>query len=139
MGYEGMSVDALVDRLRAANVSTLVDVRMTPSSRKPGWSRKALTASLRDAGIAYVHEKALGNPPENRDSFRKGDGADGRERMREILANGASDAIDRLIELASDGRVAVLCVERERDRCHRQVITDVVQEKEPTIEVLHVL
>ena len=139
VGYEGMSVGALVDRLSGADVTTLVDVRMTPSSRRPGWSRKALTASLEAAGLEYVHEKALGNPPDNRDSFRTGDGEIGRRRMREILSNGSSEAIDRLIGLADGNRIAVLCVERERQRCHRQVITDMVRERDPSIEVVHIL
>jgi uncharacterized protein (DUF488 family) len=139
VGYEGMTVDAMIERLVGSKVTTLVDVRLNPSSRRPGWSRKALTASLDEAGITYVHEKLLGNPPENRDSFRRGDGEEGREAMRERLSNGSAPALDRLIEMASGDRVAVLCVERERERCHRQVVTDMVQEKDPTIEVLHIL
>jgi uncharacterized protein (DUF488 family) len=139
VGYEGSTVDEMIDRLVAAEVTTLVDVRLNPSSRRPGWSRKALTASLDEAGITYVHEKLLGNPPENRDSFRKGDGTEGRKAMRARLAGESAPALDRFVELATGDRIAVLCVERERERCHRQVITDVVQEKDPTIEVLHIL
>lgn len=139
VGYEGLTVEALIDRLVGSKVTTLVDVRLNPSSRRPGWSRKSLTASLEGAGITYVHEKLLGNPPENRDSFRKGDGEEGRAAMRALLAHGSAPALDRLVDLARDGRVAVLCVERERERCHRQVVTDMVQEIDPSIEVLHVL
>lgn len=139
MGYEGLTLSSLVDRLGAASVTTLVDVRLTPSSRRPGFSRKSLSTALEDAGITYVHEKALGNPPENRDSFRRGDGHEGRERMRAILEGGSREALDRLVDLARSERVAVLCVERERDRCHRQVITDMVQEADASIEVLHIL
>jgi uncharacterized protein (DUF488 family) len=136
VGYEGLSLDALVDRLAGSRVTTVVDVRLNPISRRPGFSRKRLEAALNAAGIDYVHEKALGNPPENRDSFRSGDGADGRKRMREILANGARDALQRIVELASDGRIALLCVEREPHRCHRDVITDAAVEKNPAIEVI---
>jgi uncharacterized protein (DUF488 family) len=134
-----MTVPALIDRLTGAKVTTLVDVRLNASSRRPGWSKKALTAALNDAGISYVHEKELGNPQENRDSFRKGDGEEGRATMRAILSNGAAPALERLVELATDDRIAVLCVERERERCHRQVITDMAQEIDPDIEVLHIL
>ena len=124
VGYEGMTVRALVDSLVGARVATLVDVRLTPASRRPGFSRKALTAALGDFGIEYVHEPLLGNPPENRDSFRKGDGDEGRTRMRERLNNGSEPALRRLVDRARCERVAVLCVERDRHRCHRQVITD---------------
>lgn len=139
VGYEGMAVPTLIDRLVGAEVSTLVDVRLNASSRRPGWSKKALAASLADAGIAYLHEKELGNPQANRDSFRNGDGSEGRATMRGILSNGSAPALERLAALASSERIAVLCVERERQRCHRQVITDMVQEMDPNIEVIHIL
>lgn len=139
VGYEGFAVDALVDRLRTSSVSLVIDVRLNPSSRKPGFSRKSLVAALAGAGISYEHEPDLGNPPDNRDSFRHGDGEEGRRRMRDILENGSGPALDRLIEHARGHRVAVLCVERDRRRCHRQVITEMVQEIDPTIEVLQIL
>ena len=44
-----------------------------------------------------------------------------------------------MIEDARGTRVAVLCVERERQRCHRNVITEMIQEIDPTIEVLQIL
>jgi uncharacterized protein (DUF488 family) len=139
VGYEGMTARALVDSLVSAKIATLVDVRLTPASRRPGFSRKALTAALDDAGIVYVHEPDLGNPVDNRDSFRKGDGEEGRQRMRERLNNGSGAALHRLVERARRQRVAVLCVERDRHRCHRQVITDMAQELAPEIDVRHIL
>lgn len=139
VGYEGMTLDGLVDRLAGARVSVLVDVRLNPISRKPGFSRRRLTEALHDAGIAYVHEKELGNPPDNRDSFRHGDGEAGRSRMRSTLANGAGAALDRVIELASGQRIAVLCVERDHQRCHRDVITEMAVEGNPDIEIVQIL
>ncbi len=139
VGYEGMTLDALVDRLAGAGVSVLVDVRLNPVSRKPGFSKKRLTAALEEAGIEYVHEKELGNPQDNRDSFRNGDGEAGRSRMRAMLSNGGGDALGRLVDIASNQRVAVLCVERDHSRCHRDVITDMAVERNPDIEVLQIL
>jgi len=139
VGYEGMTVESLVDRLAGAKVTTLVDVRLNPISRKPGFSRKRLTAALDDAGIEYIHEKDLGNPADNRDSFRDGDGQVGRRRMRKLLSNGSGPALERLVERATGERIAVLCVEREQDRCHREVIIDMALEKNPAIEVIQIL
>jgi len=139
VGYEGMTLDALVDRLAGARVSVLVDVRLNPISRKPGFSRRRLSEALEAAGISYIHEKELGNPPDNRDSFRAGDGEAGRSRMRSILDNGAGDALDRVVELASSQRIAVLCVERDAHRCHRDVITEMAVERNPAIDVLKIL
>ena len=139
IGYEGLELEALVDHLAAAKVSLLVDVRLNPVSRRRGYSRKTLSATLEAAGIDYRHERALGNPQDNRDSFRRGDGEEGRQRMREILDNGSGDALRRLVDDARGTRVAVLCVERDRLRCHRDVITEMVKEIDPTIDVLQIL
>jgi uncharacterized protein (DUF488 family) len=139
VGYEGMTVGGLVERLSGSQVSVVVDVRLNPTSRRPGFSRRQLSDALAKAGIEYVHEKELGNPPDNRDSFRNGDPASGRKRMRSLLTNGASDALDRVVVLASTKRIAVLCVEREHNRCHRDVIADMAVERNPRIEVVHVL
>lgn len=139
VGYEGMTLEGLVERLAGARVSVLVDVRLNPSSRKPGFSRKRLSAALAESNISYLHEKELGNPLDNRASFRSGDGETGRERMRGILSNGAGPALDRVVALASQERIAVLCVEREHQRCHRDVITEMAVERNPGIEVLNIL
>lgn len=139
VGYEGMTLDALVARLSGARVAVLVDVRLNPVSRKPEFSKRRLTQALKDVGIEYVHEKELGNPQDNRDSFRSGDGEAGRSRMRSMLNNGAGEALTRLVDLASSQHVAVLCVERDHSRCHRDVITDMAVERNPGIEVLQIL
>ena len=139
VGYEGLELEVLVDHLASAKVSLLVDVRLNPVSRRRGYSRKTLSAALAAAGIEYRHERALGNPQDNRDSFRSGDGEEGRHRMREILENGSGDALRRLIDDARGSRIAVLCVERDRLRCHRDVITEMVKEADPTIDVLQIL
>ena len=139
VGYEGLELEVLVDHLASAKVSLLVDVRLNPVSRRRGYSRKTLSAALAAAGIEYRHERALGNPQDNRDSFRSGDGEEGRLRMREILENGSGDALRRLIDDARGSRIAVLCVERDRLRCHRDVITEMVKEADPTIDVLQIL
>lgn len=59
----------------------LVDVRLTPLSRKPRLSKTKLAAALADVGIEYVHHRALGNPKDNRAGFREGQPAS-RARYR---------------------------------------------------------
>lgn len=139
VGYEGLTLDGLVERLVGSHVSTLVDVRLNPVSRKPGFSRRHLSEALAAAGIDYIHEKELGNPADNRESFRTGDGNTGRQRMRAILSNGAGGALRRVVDLASNERIAVLCVEREHTRCHRDVITDMAVEQNSQIEVVQIV
>lgn len=136
VGYEGRSVGDLVGALTSAGVVVLVDVRLNPWSRKPGFSKKSLGGSLEEAGIQYVHEPSLGNPRSNRAALQVGDGAEGRRRLRVLLESGEGrEAIERVVALARERHIAVLCLERDASRCHRQVLTDVVKELAPDVSV----
>ena len=73
IGYEGATQAELIAALRAACVARVIDVRAVPMSRKPGFSKNVLAAGLKEAGIDYVHLKALGTPPAGREAARKGD------------------------------------------------------------------
>ncbi|MGH8886271.1 MAG: DUF488 family protein [Egibacteraceae bacterium] len=136
IGYEGRTIKQFVETLQLAGVDVLVDVRLTAVSRKPGFSKTRLSESLAVAGIDYVHERLLGNPKDNRDAFRGDDLEAGRRRFAKVLSNGSSDALDRLVVRACDAKVAVLCVERDSSRCHRQVITEAAQDLRPSLIVV---
>jgi hypothetical protein len=53
-------------------VTRVIDVRAVPLSRRPGFSKNILKNGLAEAGIDYVHLKALGTPAEGREAARKG-------------------------------------------------------------------
>lgn len=138
IGYEGWTLPHFVESLTHFGVGKVFDVRLTPMSRKPGFSRRALCEALAEAGIEYIHEPELGNPRENRQHFQSGDVQQGYRVMRELLDNGSGEALHRVVQAASDGSVAVLCVERSAINCHRHVITDAATEMAPSIEVVAV-
>lgn len=136
VGYEGTPVEALVERLARLEVSLLVDVRLQPWSRRPGFSRKELGLALALGGIEYVHEPLFGNPPENREPLRQGDPA-ALHVMRERLEAKGEVALEKLVREARYRDVAVLCVEREASRCHRRVITDLARDRVvPGLEIV---
>lgn len=125
VGYEGRDAEQFVDELLAAEVDVVVDVRLTPVSRKRGFSKRALAEHLESAGIRYEHLRALGNPKENRAGFAGGDEElrTAVERYATLLADEhAIAALDRVTDLATSRRVAVLCFEASDHRCHRQVV-----------------
>lgn len=108
LGYEGAEVADLVDRLVTTSVDVLVDIRLTPTSRKPGLSKSRLAAALEGVGIKYVHLRALGNPKDNRDGFRAGTQVN-RDRYREVLDTpAAKEALSQVAELLEGGTVALL-------------------------------
>lgn len=119
-----------MEELRQQGVRVLVDVRLTPLSRKPGLSKRRLAERLADAGIEYLHLKALGNPKENRQPFWDGRVKDGCEAFDELLdSDEPQAALQTIADLMSTNTVAVLCFERDHDRCHRQVVTDRVTDR----------
>ncbi len=137
-GYEGADVSDLVDRLLTMRVDVLVDVRLTPLSRKPGLSKNRLAAALGVAGIKYVHLRALGNPKENRDGFRAGSQVS-RDRYRELLdAPAAKEALAHVAELLDGGTVALLCFERDHQTCHRGLVSEQLTQSMPGLAVSHI-
>ena len=51
----------------------LVDTRAVAASRRPGFSKRQLAASLGEANIGYVHLQKLGTPADGRTAARSGD------------------------------------------------------------------
>jgi uncharacterized protein (DUF488 family) len=62
LGYEGLTIEAVITRLRIARMKTVVDVRELPLPRKKGFSKSAFCAALSAHGMAYLHAPALGCP-----------------------------------------------------------------------------
>jgi uncharacterized protein (DUF488 family) len=127
IGYEGHDVEGLVERLHSLGVGAVVDVRLTPISRKKGLSKTALGTALADAGIDYLHRRALGNPKHNRPGFAVG----GRKRAEAIATfrslldePDATEALTEVRELARERLIALLCFEANEACCHRQVILE---------------
>jgi uncharacterized protein (DUF488 family) len=137
IGYEGKSVDDLVGLLLRQRVQVLVDVRLTPLSRKPGLSKTKLTESLRAVGIRYVHHRALGNPKNNRAGFRAGE-PESLARYRELLrTEAATDALAHVCELLGDGVVALFCFEHNHAECHRDVVANWLLQARPNASIVH--
>ncbi len=72
IGYEGASLTAVIAKLWAASVGLVLDVRAIAASRRPGFSKGVLSASLAEAGIDYRHLRALGTPKSGRQAARAG-------------------------------------------------------------------
>ena len=132
VGYEGQDIATFIDRLVSDGVTHLVDVRLTPISRKPGFSKTALSRALAEASISYVHRPELGNPKANRPGFA-GDPeelADARSAFADWISQPAAEsALDSIADLAERERVALLCFEADQARCHRHVVIERVEQR----------
>ena len=101
----------------------MIDVRALPLSRRPGFSKTPLRGALAEAGIDYVHLRALGTPPAGREAARKGRHEEleriyaGQLELPEAIAQGA-----QMLDLASEKPSALLCFERDPAGCHRTLL-----------------
>lgn len=131
IGYEKSTPGALIDELKRAKVSLLVDTRAVAASRKPGFSKRQLAASLDENGIAYLHLQKLGTPPEGREAARKGDtGTLWRIYDKHVKTPDARAEMDELVQLVGSGaRICLLCFERDVDHCHRKRIAEIVRDR----------
>ncbi len=145
-GHGTETADRTIGLLREAGVSSLVDIRTAPGSRRnPQFARAALEEWLPAAGIAYRWEKRLGGfrrpSPDNPDVVWREDMFRGyAEHMRSPDFLAAIDAVLAEAELAEaelaeaelaeaeaepeTHRVTVMCSESLWWRCHRRLVAD---------------
>ena len=137
IGYEGATQAELVAALQGAGVTQVLDVRAVPLSRKPGFSKNVLAAGLAEAGIGYVHLKALGTPPEGREAARKGR-HDVLERVYAAQLETPEAAVQaaQLLELAAEKPSALLCFERDPAQCHRTLLRESVMAEWGVVDLM---
>lgn len=126
IGYEGRSPEAFMDALRAAGVRTLLDARIRPQSRKPGFSKSALAKACEAAGLEYIHDRALGTPVEMMQRIKasgKGYTTQFREAFRKHLLK-QTEALGAACETASASPTCLLCYEADPADCHRAVVAE---------------
>jgi uncharacterized protein (DUF488 family) len=121
----------LGDRLTAAGVEELVDVRRFPGSRSnPDVARDELAGWLPARGVRYRWEPRLGG----RRRLPAGEPVvDGWWTVDQFAAYAAHTrspefvaALDEVLAAAAEWRVAVMCSEYVWWRCHRRLVADVV-------------
>jgi uncharacterized protein (DUF488 family) len=125
IGYEHETQPQVIERLKAAGVEVLIDVRAIASSRRAGFSKNLLAASLREAGIDYVHLRQLGTPKPGRDAARKGHVAEMRAIYEEHLQEPAAQLeLAQAAEIAEGRKAALLCYEADPAGCHRAIVAE---------------
>jgi len=123
IGYERATQAEVIGRLKAAGVEVLIDVRAVAASRRAGFSKTLLSASLNEAGIGYVHLRELGTPKPGRIAARAGRVAEMHAIFKDHMVEpGAQLALAKATEMASERKVALLCYEADASGCHRTIL-----------------
>ena len=123
IGYEGADILDFIETLDLLKVSRVIDIRDVPASRRRDFSKNILRDHLEQAGIAYSHFKALGDPKEGRDAMRAGN----KEIFLKIFGDHiqkpeAQKALNEVTEIALDETSVLLCYERDYKDCHRSIV-----------------
>jgi hypothetical protein len=130
IGHSTRGADELIDILHAFGVTRLVDIRSTPWSRtNPQFNHDALPATLRVAGIAYIHLATLGGRRIKTKRVEDSVNAGWERRPFHNYADYAESAPFReglraLLDAASRETCAIMCAETLWWRCHRRIVTD---------------
>lgn len=127
VGHSTRSFEELVAILRAHGVERLVDVRTIPRSRhNPQFNRETLSKSLHSRRLSYRHMKTLGGLRHaSPDSVNAGwRNASFRGFADYMQSSAFGEALERLVELASQKPTAIICAEAVPWRCHRSLIAD---------------
>ena len=130
IGYEGATQDEVIEKLKRARVDVLVDVRAVAASRRAGFSKNILAASLAEHGIDYVHLRGLGTPKPGREAARKGR-TDEMRAIYEAHLQTPEAGIDmaRAEDIVRTRRAALLCFEAEAAGCHRRIVAEKLVER----------
>jgi uncharacterized protein (DUF488 family) len=130
VGYERFKDNRMFTRrLRDVGVERLIDVRELPISRRRGYAKTALAGAASEAGIEYVHVRALGNPKAFRDLYKSGRVAEGRAAYERFLLGERRTALDDLVGLLREKPSALMCVEHDAATCHRTVIVEALRDE----------
>jgi uncharacterized protein (DUF488 family) len=125
IGYESATQDEVIGKLRRAGVEVLIDVRAVAASRRAGFSKRLLAASLQAAGIDYVHLRQLGTPKPGREAARHGRIDEMHAIYEDHLREPAAQLeLAQAREIAAGRKAALLCYEADAHRCHREIVAE---------------
>jgi uncharacterized protein (DUF488 family) len=128
IGHSTRTFDELVAPLQTHLISTLVDIRSFPMSRRmPHFNRELLEKTLPQAGIRYLWMKELGGRRKKSlddsphialrsPSFRN--------YADYMLTPEFQHGVARLVEVAERSRTVYMCAERVYFNCHRMLVSD---------------
>ncbi len=130
IGYEKAAPAAFFDELKRHRVDMIADLRAVTASRRPGFSKRQLSAGLAEIGIGYVHYAGLGTPAEGREAARSGHpGTMYAIYEKHLKTPSAREDMDALLAAVRGGkRICLLCYERDVHHCHRRRVAELVCE-----------
>ena len=138
-GYEGTTIHTFITTLQTNNVDCVIDVRAIAFSRKPGFSKTALSRKLENANIRYVHIPDLGTPKPVREKLKStADYSDFFKTMDAHLS-GKQDAIEFAYNYINEHTCCLMCFERSATECHRNIVANKIKARDGNgLQIKHI-
>jgi len=125
IGHSNRSIDQFVALLKEHKIEALVDIRSFPTSKIEHFKREEMERWLPKHGIEYIWlGKELGG-------YRRG----GYEAHMKTEA--FREGVEKLLELARQRRMCIMCMEKNPKYCHRRFLTAYLEGI--GVEVIHIL
>ena len=140
IGHSTHTIEKFTQMLKSFEITTLVDVRSLPGSRKfPQFNKESLEKSLSENDINYIHSINLGGrrktSKESKNTGWRLPSFRGYADYMETLP--FLSAVKELEKLAINENVAFMCAEAVWWSCHRSLISDYLKFHNWT--VLHIM
>ena len=140
LGHSTLPIERFIALLQTYGIERLVDIRTMPRSRhNPQFNDTALAGSLTAEHLEYVHMHALGGLRHARKESPNTGWRNGSFRgyADYMQTEAFQEAVETLIHMSREKRVAIMCAEAVPWRCHRSLVADALSVRGvPVVEIL---
>ena len=128
IGYEGISLEAYLNKLIKHDIKVLVDVRNNPLSQKFGFSKSQLIKYCEGLNIEYIHFADVGIQSEYRQELKVQKDYDSLfdSYKKKTLPKTISTQEKILAVLMEKSRIALTCFEANICQCHRKHLSEAI-------------
>jgi len=140
IGHSTRTLEEFIGLLKTYGVSLLVDVRTVPRSRhNPQFNKETLPSRLKPGGVKYIHMPEIGGLRRpKRDSLNLAwRNSSFRGYADYMQTKEFTDNLLKIIALARENCLALMCAEALPWRCHRSLISDALVVRH--VKVQHII
>jgi uncharacterized protein (DUF488 family) len=137
IGHSTRTPEEFVELLKTYSITTLIDVRTIPRSRhNPQFNKEILPYTLKPYGIKYIHMPDIGGLRHpKRDSINLAwRNSSFRGYADYMQTQEFTDNLLKIIALARENCLALMCAEALPWRCHRSLISDALVVRRVKVE-----
>jgi uncharacterized protein (DUF488 family) len=140
IGFTKKSAADFFEKLRAAGVKRVIDVRLNNSSQLAGFSKRDDLRYFLEKllGIQYVEEPLLAPTPKLFDAYKK-KGGDWDVFQRGFLDLMAERKIEEKVDASLIAGGCLLCSEEKPHHCHRRLVAEYLHKRRGDFKINHIV